>query len=109
MASHEEIEYTDELVAVLETVWGDGFLSPGGPEEVAMVMEGSDISGLNILDIGCGVGGIGILLVREYNGRKGRSGRNRPQYRSVADHVCRARQRGTAAGAYKGDQTECPT
>jgi hypothetical protein len=30
MRSSNDIEYHDELVAVLETVWGEGFFSPGG-------------------------------------------------------------------------------
>ena len=30
MASQEHIEYNDSFVAALETIWGDGFLSPGG-------------------------------------------------------------------------------
>ena len=27
--------YTPKLVAPLEAIWGDGFLSPGGPDEIA--------------------------------------------------------------------------
>ena len=67
MAPQDAIEYDDNFTAFLETVWGEGFLSPGGPQEVAKVLEGSDISGRRVLDIGCGVGGIDILLVREFN------------------------------------------
>ena len=67
MTSQEHIEYDDKFTAFLETVWGKGFLSPGGPQEVAKVLEGSDISDRRVLDIGCGVGGIDILLVREFN------------------------------------------
>lgn len=66
MGPKEHIEYDSQLVAVLETVWGDGFLSPGGPEEVAMVLEGTDITAKQVLDIGCGTGGIDILLIDEY-------------------------------------------
>lgn len=67
MASQEHIEYDNKFIAFLETVWGDGFLSPGGPKEVAMVLKGSDISGRRVLDIGCGIGGIDILLVRDFH------------------------------------------
>jgi len=66
MTSQEHIEYDDQFTALLEAVWGDGFLSPGGPQEVAKVLEGSDISGRRVLDIGCGIGGIDILLINEY-------------------------------------------
>jgi phosphoethanolamine N-methyltransferase len=66
MAEHQEIEYDDTLVAMLEMIWGEGFLSPGGAEEVALLLEGEYISGKKVIDIGCGIGGIDVLLVRQY-------------------------------------------
>jgi hypothetical protein len=30
---------------LLQLLWGDGFLSPGGAAEVAHLLEGSDIAG----------------------------------------------------------------
>lgn len=29
MAEHQEIEYDNTLIAMLELIWGEGFLSPG--------------------------------------------------------------------------------
>jgi phosphoethanolamine N-methyltransferase len=58
--------YHDGLIGMLEAVWGEGFLSPGGPEEVARVVSGLDLAGLSILDIGCGAGGIDCLLVETH-------------------------------------------
>jgi len=43
-------EYDDGMQALLQIIWGDGFLSPGGAEEVARLLEGSDISGCTLLD-----------------------------------------------------------
>ena len=63
--AHED-EYTDELIEFLESLWGWGFLSPGGPEEVARVLEGVDLSGKRVLDIGCGSGGIALSLARDH-------------------------------------------
>ncbi len=54
--------YPPRLIAMLEAVWGQGFLSPGGPDEVARVLEGHDLTGKSVLDIGCGAGGIDIAL-----------------------------------------------
>jgi SAM-dependent methyltransferase len=54
--------YPPRLIAMLEAVWGEGFLSPGGPDEVARVLEGHDLAGKSVLDIGCGAGGIDIAL-----------------------------------------------
>jgi hypothetical protein len=41
----------------LEMIWGDGFMSPGGPDEVMRIVAGHDIAGCSVLDIGCGLGG----------------------------------------------------
>ncbi len=60
-------EYDDGMQALLQIIWGEGFLSPGGGEEVARLLEGSDIAGCALLDIGCGLGAIDELLVRDYH------------------------------------------
>lgn len=62
---HED-EYDDAFVAGLECMWGAGFLSPGGAEEVAAILESIDLTGKEVLDIGCGLGTIDILLAREH-------------------------------------------
>jgi SAM-dependent methyltransferase len=59
-------EYDESMLALLQIIWGDGFLSPGGREEIARLLEGSSIAGCNVLDIGCGLGAIDELLVREH-------------------------------------------
>ena len=61
-------EYDDAMLALLQIIWGDGFLSPGGAEEIERLLEGSDISGFrrSILDIGCGLGAIDELLVTRF-------------------------------------------
>lgn len=59
-----EEHYPPRMIAMLEAVWGEGFLSPGGPAEVARVLEGHDIRGTSVLDIGCGAGGIDVALVQ---------------------------------------------
>ena len=60
-------EYDDGMQALLQIIWGDGYLSPGGAAEVAHLLEGSDIAGCAILDVGCGLGAIDVLLVREFH------------------------------------------
>ena len=59
-------EYDDEMLALLQIIWGDGFLSPGGAEEIVRLLEGSDITGCDVLDIGCGLGAIDELLVQRF-------------------------------------------
>ncbi len=61
-----EEHYPPRMIAMLEAVWGEGFLSPGGAEEVARVVGHLDLTGKTVLDIGCGAGGIDIALVRNH-------------------------------------------
>lgn len=58
--------YSELHIAFLEELWGDGFLSPGGPEEVARTLDGIDLAGATVIDIGCGSGGATIALVRDH-------------------------------------------
>jgi ubiquinone/menaquinone biosynthesis C-methylase UbiE len=68
MTEHEN-EYTDDFIGALELVWGDGFLSPGGKDELALFLEGVDLAGKDVLDVGCGVGGCDVVLVRDHGAR----------------------------------------
>ena len=68
--SKGDILYDEGSITFLEELWGDGFLSPGGPEEVARVLEGIDLAGKTVLDIGCGAGGITAALARDHGAAK---------------------------------------
>lgn len=59
-------QYPDDFIARLEAVWGRGFLSPGGPDEVRMIVDGVALDGKTVLDIGIGTGGPAILLAGEF-------------------------------------------
>jgi phosphoethanolamine N-methyltransferase len=66
-AGHDdEVLYGEHEIIFLEELWGDGFLSPGGPEEVARTVAGIDFTGKTVVDIGCGSGGATIALVRDH-------------------------------------------
>jgi len=62
-------EYHDKFVAGLQHMWGRGFLSPGGREEVAKVLQGLSLADCRVLDIGCGLGAIDVLLVEEHHAK----------------------------------------
>ncbi|WP_296741863.1 class I SAM-dependent methyltransferase [Mesorhizobium sp.] len=84
-----EPEYDDTAIRFLEALWGEGYLSPGGPEEVDRVVEGLSLKGKTILDIGCGVGGITLHLVA-------RHGASRATGFDVEEPVIRTARRGAA-------------
>ena len=52
------------MISFLEELWGDGFLSPGGAEEVKKVLEGIKIKDRRVLDIGSGSGACAVLLAK---------------------------------------------
>ena len=56
--------YPDELIDRLEVFWGEGFLSPGGAEEVREVLRGIEVRAKSVLDIGCGTAGPAISIAR---------------------------------------------
>jgi len=58
--------YTDALVEKLQLRWGDGCLSPGGAPELARMLSGIDVTGREVLDLGCGVGGYDLLLAEAH-------------------------------------------
>ena len=50
-------EYFDNLVTMLELIWGEGYMTPGGSDNVEKMFNGIETAGKRILDIGCGLGG----------------------------------------------------
>ena len=60
------MQYAKAFTDALQFMWGEGFLSPGGPEEVAEMIGDQDISGWRVLDIGSGLGGVDILLAERH-------------------------------------------
>ncbi len=60
-------EYTEEHLICHAILWGEGWMSPGGDEEVASVVEGLDLCGRTILDIGSGLGGPAVALAANHD------------------------------------------
>ena len=93
----DDILYDQQHIDFLEEIWGDGFLSPGGADEVGRVVQGVPIKGAHVLDIGCGSGACAALLVRDYGARHVtgidvedpvcEAARNRVATEGVADQV----------------------
>ena len=52
-----EVEYSDAMIRMLELIWGEGYMAPGGPDLVNKLVNGLDLAGKRVLDIGSGLGG----------------------------------------------------
>ncbi len=64
-----EAEYHDNMVTMLQLIWGEGYMAPGGPGNVAKMLAGIDTQGKRILDIGCGIGGPACEMARTHGAR----------------------------------------
>lgn len=60
--THSE-EYDGRMLTLLQMIWGEGYLSPGGPQAVREIAGGIDLGGKRVLDIGCGLGGLDQVLL----------------------------------------------
>jgi len=63
--THEN-EYFDNMVTMLELIWGEGYMAPGGPGNVAKLLQGTSPEGKRILDIGCGIGGPALEMASTF-------------------------------------------
>jgi phosphoethanolamine N-methyltransferase len=66
--AHEN-EYYDNMVTMLELIWGEGYMAPGGPGNVAKLLQGTNPQGKRILDIGCGIGGPALEMASTFSAR----------------------------------------
>ncbi len=64
---NEKPDYDATHINFLETLWGEGFLSPGGANEVDLIIGGVDLNQKKILDFGCGCGGAILHIAKKYS------------------------------------------
>ena len=63
-------QYNETFIVGLQWMWGDGYLAPGGPAEVAELLKNVDLQGARTLDIGSGLGAIAALLAGTYGAKE---------------------------------------
>lgn len=66
LAVTHENEYHDNMVTMLELIWGDGYMAPGGAGNVAKLLAGTEPAGKRLLDVGCGIGGPAFEIAGSY-------------------------------------------
>ena len=59
-------QYTARNIETMEMLYGTGYLSMGGDDEVARIVSRVEVSGKQLLDIGCGLGGALITLAANH-------------------------------------------
>ncbi len=64
---NEETDYDVTHINFLETLWGEGYLSPGGANEVELIIGEVDLNQKKILDFGCGCGGALFHIAEKYS------------------------------------------
>ena len=64
--AHEN-EYDNNMITMLELIWGEGYMAPGGPGNVTKLLDGLETRAKRILDIGCGIGGPAFEMARTFN------------------------------------------
>ena len=69
MSITDEGHYGPKQLNLLKVVWGEGFLSPGGTEEIDEIIKNTDFAGKSVLDIGCGCGGATFHLIKKHNAK----------------------------------------
>jgi SAM-dependent methyltransferase len=62
-------QYTRRNIETMEMLYGTGYLSMGGDDEVANIVARVEVAGKDVLDIGCGLGGALIALTRNHHAR----------------------------------------
>ena len=62
-------QYSEAVIASMTLIFGDGFLSPGGEDEVKRIIQsqtgGTNLAGRKVLDWGCGLGGTALALAQQ--------------------------------------------
>lgn len=59
---NKNAQYTEVTRESLQRIFGEGFTSPGGNEEMSRLLNGLDLTGETVMDLGCGLGGDSLLL-----------------------------------------------
>jgi ubiquinone/menaquinone biosynthesis C-methylase UbiE len=66
MAEQEGTGYGIEYMPIMDLVWGKGFITPGGEGNVDRIVEGVDLKGRRVLELGSGAGGGALVLAGKY-------------------------------------------
>ena len=63
---NHENEYDQSVITMLECIWGEGYMAPGGAGNVQKMLSALSPEGKTILDIGNGLGGPAIEMAKSH-------------------------------------------
>jgi len=63
-------KYDQRNIQTMELVYGRGYLSAGGDEEVVKILSSVDVKDKHVLDLGCGLGGAAVVLANNMGAAK---------------------------------------
>ena len=66
METREGTGYDIDYMPIMDLVWGKGFIAPGGEGNVDRIVEGIDLKGKCVLELGSGAGGGTLVLAGKY-------------------------------------------
>ncbi len=69
MGDAEGAEYELDYIPIMDLVWGKGFIAPGGEGNVDRIVEGVDLQGKRVLELGSGAGGGTLVLASKYGAK----------------------------------------
>ena len=69
MSDEEGTGYEIDYMPVLELIWGKGFIAPGGEGNIDRIVEGVNLQGKSVLELGSGAGGGTLVLAGKYGAR----------------------------------------
>ncbi|MEM7468534.1 MAG: methyltransferase domain-containing protein [Pseudomonadota bacterium] len=59
--------YDRRNIDTMEMVYGRGYLSGGGDDEVVRILDGIELADADVLDLGCGMGGATLAMLTRLN------------------------------------------
>lgn len=62
-----QADHLDGWIELVGSIYGEGYLSQGGKEAALAQFEGVELNGKKLLDIGCGMGGPDLDLIKMYH------------------------------------------
>jgi phosphoethanolamine N-methyltransferase len=63
----DQQQYTQQSISDYQSVWGEGFVSPGGIDKARELIASLGLlPGASLLDVGCGLGGSAFLMAQEF-------------------------------------------